>query len=63
MIQKATAMATSDWQLHYDNEPAHASRLVQRFLVKHQITQVTQPPIAQIWHSAASGFSQNENHL
>ena len=36
-------MATGDWQLHHDNVPAHASRLVQSFLVKHQITQVTQP--------------------
>ena len=36
--------ATGDWQLHHDNAPVHASRLVQRFLVKHQITQVTQPP-------------------
>ena len=44
MIQKAAAMATGDWQLHYNNLPAHASHLVQRFLVKHQITQVTQPP-------------------
>ena len=35
--------ATGDWQLHQDNVPAHASRLVQSFLVKHQITQVTQP--------------------
>ena len=36
--------ATGDWQLHHDNTSAHASLLVQRFLVKHQITQVTQPP-------------------
>ena len=35
--------ATGDWQLHHDNAPTHASRLVQRFLLKHQITQVTQP--------------------
>ena len=35
--------ATGDWQLPHDNIPAHASRLVQRFLVKHQISQVTQP--------------------
>ena len=37
-------MGTGAWQLHHDNAPAHASRLVQSFLVKHQITQVTQPP-------------------
>ena len=35
--------ATSDWQLHHNNVSAHASCLVQSFLVKHQITQVTQP--------------------
>ena len=34
--------ATGNWQLHHDN--AHASCLVQRFLAKHQISQVTQPP-------------------
>ena len=28
MTQKATAMATSDWQLHHDNAPAHVSCLV-----------------------------------
>ena len=43
IIQKATLWATGDWQLHHDNIPAHASRLRQSFLVKHQITQVTQP--------------------
>ena len=36
--------ATGDWQLHHDNVPAHASHLLQSFLAKHQITQVTQPP-------------------
>ena len=35
--------ATGDQQLHHDNTPAHASRLLQSFLAKHQITQVTQP--------------------
>ena len=34
---------TGDGQLHHDT-PTHAPRLVQSFLVKHQITQVTQPP-------------------
>ena len=42
MIQKAAAMG--NWQLHPDNMPAHAPHLVQSFLAKHQITQVTQPP-------------------
>ena len=36
-------MATGDWQLHHDNMPTHAPHLVQSFLAKHQITQVTQP--------------------
>ena len=47
MIQKAAAMATGDWQLHHDNMPTHASRLVQSIFEK------------QIWHPATSGFSQN----
>ena len=36
--------ATGDYKLHHDNTSTHASRLMQRFLVKHQITQVNQPP-------------------
>ena len=44
MIQKATAMGNCDWQLHHNNTATHMSRLRQSFLVKHQITQVTQPP-------------------
>ena len=36
--------ATGDWQLHHDNKPPHVLRLVQSFLAKRQITQVTQPP-------------------
>ena len=43
MIWKGAAMETGDWQLHHCNAPTYASCLVQRFLVKHQITQVTQP--------------------
>ena len=35
--------ATGDWQLHHNNMSAHALHLVKSFLVKHQITQVTQP--------------------
>ena len=34
--------ATGDWQLHRDNVSAHVSNLGKSFLVKHQITQVTQ---------------------
>ena len=44
MIQRPQLLATGEWQLHHDNAAAHASRLLQRFLAKHQITQVTQPP-------------------
>ena len=47
IIQKAPAVATGEGQLHHDNAPAHASRLTQIFLVKYQITQVTQPPYCQ----------------
>ena len=43
MIQKATAMCNCDWQLHNNNMPSHASCLMQNFLAKYQITQVTQP--------------------
>ena len=35
--------AAGDSQPHHDNAPAHASCLVRSFMVKHQITQVTQP--------------------
>ena len=35
---------TSIWQLHHCNMPTHASCLMQSFLAKHQIIQVTQPP-------------------
>ena len=34
--------ATGDTQLHHGNMPARAFHLVQRFFVKHQITQVSQ---------------------
>ena len=36
--------ATRDWQLYHNNMSSRASRLVQSFLAKHQITQVIQPP-------------------
>ena len=44
MTQKAAGMGNGDPQLHHDIVPALASDLLQSFLVKHQITQVTQPP-------------------
>ena len=43
-FRKLQLWATGDWQLHRDNVPTHASCLIQRFLVKHQIIQVTQHP-------------------
>ena len=42
--------AAGDWQPHHDNVPTHGTCLMQSFFVKHQITQVTQPNTAQIWH-------------
>ena len=43
MIQKLAAMGNRDWQLYRDYVPIHASRLVQNFLAKPQITQLTHP--------------------
>ena len=36
--------ATGDWQLHHDNMPPCASRLMHSFLAKHQITRMTHSP-------------------
>ena len=36
--------ATGDWQLHQDHMSVHTSHLMQSILVKHQLSQVTQPP-------------------
>ena len=36
-------MGNGDWQLHLNKVPAHATHLLESFLVKHQITQVTPP--------------------
>ena len=43
MIQKATAKGNWWLAASSQNIPTHAFCLVQRFLAKHQITQVTQP--------------------
>ena len=51
---------TGDWQLHHNIIPTHAWRLMHSFLAKHEITQVTQPPTAQIWHPASSAFPQTK---
>ena len=43
-FRKPQLRATGDKKLHHDNVPTHASWLVQSFLAKHPITQVTQLP-------------------
>ena len=48
-LRRLQLRATATWQLHHDNAPAHASRLMQSVLVKHQITQVTQLPYSPDW--------------
>ncbi|CAH2108037.1 unnamed protein product [Euphydryas editha] len=35
---------TGDWLLHHDNAPAHASNIVQQYLLKHSVAQLRQPP-------------------
>ena len=55
VIQRPQQWATGDWQLHHNNTPVHASRLMQCYLAKHQITQVTQPLLPRcgaLWHLA-----------
>ena len=44
MIQKATVVGNWWLAVHHNNVPTHASHLLQSFVVKYQITQVTQPP-------------------
>ena len=43
-LRRLQLWAAGDQELHHNNLPARASWLVQSFLVKHQITQVTQLP-------------------
>ena len=43
-LRRPQLWASGDWQLHPNNEPDHALHLMQRFLVRHQITQETQAP-------------------
>ena len=45
-FRKPQLWANGGWQLHQDNAPTHASHLLQSFLAKHQITQVTQTPFS-----------------
>ena len=58
-LRRPQLWATGDWQLCHDNVPALELCLMQSFLVKHQITQVTHPPTAPIWCPVTFGFSQN----
>jgi len=58
-VTVAFTMSERADQLHNDNVPAQSTALVQASLAKHHITQVCQPPIAQIWLPATSGFSQS----
>ena len=64
VIQKATAMG--NWWLAASSQQRAGSGimpLVKSFSGKTQITQVIQPPMAQIWCPVTSGFSPNENNL
>ena len=62
-LRRPQLWTTGDWQLHHNSVPAHISHLVQSFLAKYEITQVTQPATAHIWCPVTSGFFQNWNHL
>ena len=42
-FRRLQVWATDDGQPYHDNMPVQASHLMQRFLAKHQIAQVTQP--------------------
>jgi len=35
---------SGDWVLHHDNAPAHSLRLIQQFLMKHEVSHLYQPP-------------------
>ena len=54
LLRRPQLWVNGDWQLHHDNVPVHASRLVLSFLAKHQITQVAQLPYSP--DSAPSDF-------
>ena len=64
MTQKATAVATGEWQLHHDNASAHASHLVQSFFCKTSNHPGDLVPLqfrfGFLWLLA---FPQNLNHL
>jgi hypothetical protein len=42
-VTVAFTMTEQAEQLHHNNAPAHSTALVQAFLAKHHITQVSQP--------------------
>ena len=55
--------ATVEWQLHHYYMPTQALHFLQRFLAKHQITQVTQTRYCPDLAPCDFWFSQNQNHL
>ena len=58
LTQKAAAVG--NWWFPASSWPRACSCITSHaeFLVKHQITQVTHPPTAQIWHPATSCFTK-----
>ena len=44
MMQRMQLWAPGDWQLHHDSVSTRASRLLQSFFTKHQITQPPYSP-------------------
>ena len=60
MIQKVSAMG--NWWLAALLQQCSCSSIMSRaeFLLKHQITQVTQPPTSQSWCPETSGFSKTK---
>ena len=56
--------APENWQLHHDNEPAHASHfLCWVFWQNIKSPRWLSPPTAQIWRPVTSDFSKSSNHL
>ena len=63
LIQRPPLWTMGDGQLHHDNVPTHASRLVQFFGQNIKSPRWLSPATAQIWCPMISGFPQNEIHL
>jgi hypothetical protein len=58
-LKRPDLWASCNWQLHYDNAPAHSSHLIQSFLAKHSIPVVRQASYSQTWLLVISGCSPN----